>query len=167
MTKADNRPPTKSRTFEDELNSISALLAKCCNEGNKLLCELAQIPPVCREGFLKEAAQILGEHYLRDLMNLRRTKDTSPNLAVIERFERALRETYSIFLSIPELDRIFLSLDPHEDLPTGLPAEDIPAAVSALLDGPGIPLQGGGFIPKVPPTRMIEEVQAKANKHPL
>lgn len=74
------------------------------DEAGRLLCELAQIPPICRKDFLKWMTKIFWDTYVSDSINLRRNKAVPPEVvAAYERFERALRETYSIFASIPRL----------------------------------------------------------------
>jgi len=85
---------------EDWIVEFADELATCGDKGAELLCELAQIPPVCKEQFLEEMGQALVAANIGRRI-LIHEYDHAPKEA-IEEFERRLRAAYSAFLAIPE-----------------------------------------------------------------
>jgi hypothetical protein len=113
--------------WDDWANETARAMHDCADRGGKLLCELAKIPDGCADQFRKEAGMVLFQAYVGDRTSLRR--GVPPEIvAAIEKFERAIREAYSIFLSLPEDWRglfHFFEVRPGETL-------DAPGVLSAL-----------------------------------
>jgi len=83
--------------------TLSRALYGCADGGSKLLCELAKIPDACADQFRNEITRVLWQAYLGECTNIRWFRETEPEIvSATEKFEKALRETYSIFLSLPE-----------------------------------------------------------------
>jgi hypothetical protein len=109
---------------------LTEALYDCHDKGSKLLCELAKIPDACADQFRNEVGRVLCSTYLGNSINIRWSKTDSPEIvAAIEKFERTIREAYSIFLSLPEDWRnlfFFFEVRPGESL------RDANSIVSAL-----------------------------------
>ena len=87
--------------YSDYWDDVEKLQVDCAIRGSKLLCELARIPDACEDQFREEVGRVLSEAYMGDWLILGR--DVPPEIvATFEKFEKAVREAYSIFLSLPE-----------------------------------------------------------------
>jgi hypothetical protein len=235
-------PPADSDDWEltaldsDDLDKAWTASHNCADRGSKLLCEHARIPDACIDQFRDEVGEVLVQTYLRYCMYSKTIP--AETIIVIEKFEKAIREAYSIFLLLPEeWRRRFHFVETYEP-----PKDDILAVIQrekpwdSILQrmihgcanytgrhprvaakrgrgrrrgdstkktylfknfvfslarvvrrhGGGLtlyrleqsgtwidalnglrPLFPKGFIPDDSPLSMIEEIQAKANKHPL
>jgi hypothetical protein len=88
---------------EDYWYPFAKAVSDCGHKGSKLLCELAQIPEACADRFCDEIGRVLATTYIGDHMILGRSKTVPPEIVTtVEKFEKAIREAYSIFLSLPE-----------------------------------------------------------------